>query len=132
MSRLLDEREHAAEGLFAHDEELRFLARRRAIEALSAWATEAMSVEGEAAAGYETRLVDAFVSGTPEDRILAQVQTDLERAGKPALSTTAATVHAQALAQATDELHGRVAPQPRPAQPAHHYHPIDASLSWRD
>ena len=132
MSTMLRKREEAAEYLFALDEELRFFARRRAVEALGAWATEAMALRGESAARYEARLVDAFVSGAPEERLLAQVQTDLERAGKPALSTTAVIFHAQALAQATDVLHGRIAPQIRAAQPTHHYHPLDALLSWRD
>ena len=131
MSRMLRDREDAAETLFAHDEELRFLARRRAVETLGSWATEAMALTADAAARYQARLVDAFVSGAPEDRLLAQVQTDLERAGKPALSTTAVTFHAQALAQATDTLYGRIAPQPQTARPMHSYHPLDATLGWR-
>ena len=123
MSRFLDDREYAAENLFVRDEELRFLAHRRAFEALAAWATECISLDADAAARYETKLVDAFLAGVREEQILMMVQTDLEHAGKPALSTTAMTTLAQAKAQAIDELHGRVGPRPTgprgQAKPSH-------------
>lgn len=110
MTRLFEEREYAAENLFAHDEELRFLAQRRAIHGLGAWAAECMAMNAEAALIYEGKLVDAFVAGTLESAIVAQVQTDLEHAGKPALSTTVGTVLAQATAEAIEDLRGHGAP----------------------
>ena len=134
MSGFLDDREHAAENIFAHTEELRFLAHRRAVQALGAWAAECMELDVPAALAYSGRIVDAFIGGTRQDQILLTVQSDLERAGKPALSMTAAAHLAQATAQAIDELAGRALPRPfgRPVKAVHRTHPIDASLSWRD
>ena len=134
MSGFLDDREHAAENLYAHEEEIRFLAHRRAIRSLGAWAAECMGFDEAAAQAYSAKVVDAFIGGSREDQILLTIQSDLERAGKPALSTNAATKLAQATAQATDELAGSAPPRPlgRPAKAVHHAHPIDASLSWRD
>ena len=133
MTGLFDEREHAAENLFAHEEELRFLAHRRAILSLGAWAAECMGLSAEAGRHYEAGLVDALVAGTLEERIVAEVQTDLERAGKPALSTTVGTVLSQAIAQATDELQGRAKPRPKDvAVRARHAGTLNAALGWRD
>ena len=133
MSRFLDKREQAAEGLFAHDEELRFLAHRRAVRSLASWGAECMGLEADATYKYETNLVAAFVAGASDERLAMRVASDLERAGKPALSTTASTVLAQAIALASDAVHGRVAPDPAPRRPLEpHYHLFDATLSWRD
>ena len=134
MSGFLDDREHAAENLFAHNEERLFLAHRAGVRDLALWAAEAMALKPEQGDAYAGKLVDKLVSGTRDDQILVIVQTDLERAGKPALSTTAGTVLARAVALANDELSGRIPPRPlgRPAAEAHPTHPIGASLSWRD
>lgn len=134
MSGFLDDREHAAENLFAHNEERLFLAHRAGVRDLALWAAEAMALRSDQREAYAGKLIDKLVSGTRDDQILVIVQTDLERAGKPALSTTAGTVFAQAVATASDTLSGRIPPRPlgRPAAEAHHTHPIGASLSWRD
>ncbi len=118
MAPMFGERERAAENIFVHDEELRFLAHRRGIEALSAWAVESMELSPEDGSRYTQHVVDAFVAGTPEDRLIASIQTDLERAGKPALSTNVGTILAQAVATATIALRGQreqaVSPQADP------------------
>ena len=134
MSGFLDDREHAAENRFAHDEELHFLAHRRAFHTLGTWAAECMELDQPAAQAYSGKIVDAFIGGLRDDQILLTVQNDLEQAGKPALSTTAAAKLAQANAQAIGELTGRAPQRPlgRPAETVHHAHWIDASLSWRD
>lgn len=135
MTRLFEEREYAAENLFAHDEELRFLAQRRAMHSLGAWAAECMAMSPEAALDYEGRLVDAFIAGTLESAIVAQVQTDLEHAGKPALSTTAGTVLAQATAAAIEGLRGHKASAPPTEAHAVRAHRAAAAhdfWGWRD
>ena len=115
MAHLFDERERTAENIFVHEEESRFLAHRRGMEAIAVWAADSMGLTPEDRSTYTQRIVDAFVSGTPEDRLVTAIQTDLERAGKPALSTNVGTVLAQAVAEATLTLRGQpdrvVAPQ---------------------
>ena len=129
MGSMFDERERAAEGIFIRDEELRFLARRRGVEGLAAWAADSMAMDEDSKRGFSRRLVDLFLAGVPEHELVEIAQTDLERAGKPALSTNAATVLAQAIADATMTLKGRAplavaSGEPRamfehPARPAH-------------
>ena len=107
MAPLFVERERAAEGIYIRDEELRFFASRNGLRTLATWAGESIGLEAADIQAYGQRLVDAFVAGTPEDQIMRSVQTDLERAGKPALSTHVGTVLAQAVAQAAETLrHG--------------------------
>jgi hypothetical protein len=110
MAGLFNERERTAENIFAHDEELRFLARRRGFEVLAAWAAESMELSEEDRSRYTLRIVGDFVSGVPEQRLMSTIQTDLERAGKPALSTSVGTVLAQAVADATLAQRGPLGP----------------------
>lgn len=107
MSQFLKDRERAAEGIFVREEELRFLAVRRGLQSLAGWAAEAMGLDKEAAKTYEDALVGDFLSGAPENAVVARVSTDLERAGKPAMSTTVGTTLSQAVAEATLALRGR-------------------------
>ncbi len=107
MARLFEQRERAAEGIFAHDEEARFVAHRRGLEALAAWASESMSFDETTRVAYADRLLDAYISGVREDEIIAAVQTDLERAGKPTLTGQVGLVLSQAIAEATAQAHAR-------------------------
>ena len=134
MSGFLDDREHAAENLFAHNEERLFLAHRAGVRDLGLWAANEMRLDPEQRDAYADKLVEALISGVRDDQILAIVQTDLERAGKPALSTTAGVVLAKAVALANGELSGHTVLRPveHATAKAHPTHRIGASLSWRD
>lgn len=118
MGRLFEQRERAAEGIFVHDEEARFVARRRGIEKLAAWAGESMEFDETGRAAYRNRLVDAFIGGIHEDEIVAAVQRDIEHAGKPSLTGQVGLVLTQAIAEATLEAHPR---------PGGSYSPLRAS-----
>ena len=122
---LFEQRERAAESAFAHEEESRFVARRRAVQALSDWAARCMGLDAEGTEAYKTKLVDLFAANTLDDRLIARVQTDLERAGKPTMTTQVGTVFSwawRAIAEATDALKGRIANGEQPA--------TDALDSW--
>lgn len=114
MGSLLNERERAAENLFAREEELRFFARCRGLDAVAAWAATEMGLEDEDAASYTQRIINRFLGGTSDRELIMAVQSDLERAGKPAVSTTADVVFAQAVSAATSALKAHYA-SPAPA-----------------
>ena len=59
MTTLFEERERAAEALFALDEELRFLALARRNKMLGAWMCERLNLGGREAEAYKSRLVEA-------------------------------------------------------------------------
>lgn len=107
MSGLFDDRERAAESAFVHEEELSFVAHRRAIEALATWASESMGLNPEAARLYRAGLVDSVVANMRDEQIVERVQTDLERAGKPAMTTQVGVVLSRATASAIDALRGK-------------------------
>lgn len=86
MTTLFDERERAAEALFALDEELRFLALARRNKMLGAWMCERLSLRGDAAETYRRRLLefsaDASLAGRSPDEVLAErLHADLAAKG---------------------------------------------------
>lgn len=110
MGSLLNERERAAENLFAREEELRFFARCRGLDAVASWAATEMGLDEEDAAAYAQRIINRFLGGVGERDLIMTVQNDLERAGKPAVSTTTEIVFAQAVSAATTALKAHYAP----------------------
>jgi hypothetical protein len=106
MSALFEERERAAEFGFAHGEELRFLAKRAAARDLAAWAAENMALDATATVTYADKMVGLLVAGAHEGDLISQVRSDLERAGKPAISNQADIVFARAMADADAKLNG--------------------------
>ena len=58
MTTMFEERERAAEELFALDEELRFLALARRNKMLGAWMCERLNLGGREAEAYKSRLVE--------------------------------------------------------------------------
>jgi hypothetical protein len=69
----LDRRENAFETEFAHQEEMKFRARERAVRALAMWAAAQLGKTGEAASAYAQEIVAADVTDpkTTIDRIAA-------------------------------------------------------------
>ena len=58
----LEQRENAYETEFAHQEELKFRAREKAVKALAIWTAEQLGKTGEAAEAYATETVAADVA----------------------------------------------------------------------
>ncbi|TNC16343.1 DUF1476 domain-containing protein [Methylobacterium terricola] len=86
MSTLFDERERAAEALFALDEELRFLALARRNKMLAAWMCERLSLTGDAAEAYRWRLIEAgtetrAVGRSPDEALAERLRADLAANG---------------------------------------------------
>jgi hypothetical protein len=125
-----DERERAAENLFAHDQQRQFLARRRGIEVAAAWAAETMGLGPDERSRYVQSFVDAFILGGMEDRLILTMQTDLERAGKPAFSGQVGLILSRAAAEAALDQRGqpdlmRDGPaDPRAEWERHHPRPV--------
>ena len=61
-----DRREEAFEAKFAHDQELTFKARARALRMLGLWAAAKRGETGTAAEEYARTLIEADVSTTPD------------------------------------------------------------------
>lgn len=92
--------ERAEEAYFVHSNDMRFVARRAGLAALATWAGEGMGWDNAQTAGYVEMIVASFLAGKSADEIVMRVRSDLERSGKPALSTVADDILAQAEAEA--------------------------------
>ena len=79
-----DEREHAFEGKFGHDEELKFKARARKNKMLGLWAAGLMGKTGEAAESYARDIVMADFEKPGGHDVVHTLMHDLAAAGKPA------------------------------------------------
>ncbi|KMO13058.1 ATPase inhibitor subunit zeta [Methylobacterium platani] len=89
MTTLFDERERAAEALFALDEELRFLALARRNKMLGAWMCERLSLTGEAAEAYKRHLIEAGaetppLGRSPDEALADRLRADLAAKGAAA------------------------------------------------
>ena len=78
-----DKREQSFEAAFAHDEEMRFLARARRDKWLGLWAAEKLGKSGEDATAYATALVAADVAGASDAAIVARLAVDFTRVDSP-------------------------------------------------
>lgn len=76
-----DEREHAFEEKYAHDEELRFKARVRRDKRLGLWAAEKLGKTGKAAEDYAARVVGAELRKDSTEHILKTIRADFDSAG---------------------------------------------------
>ncbi len=93
-------------GIVLSRDQIQVIACKRGLEAVAAWAAECMGMGAREAADYERGIIDAFAQTPIETRLLCRIQTDLERAGKPALSTCAGMIFANAAAEALADLEG--------------------------
>jgi hypothetical protein len=75
-----DEREHAFEEKYAHDEELRFKARVRRDKLLGLWAAEKLGKTGPAAEDYAAGLVVAEIRKDSAEQILKTIRADFDAA----------------------------------------------------
>ena len=76
-----DEREHAFEEKYAHDEELRFKARVRRDKWLGLWAAEKLGKTGPEAEDYAANLVVAEIRKDSAEQILKTIRSDFDSAG---------------------------------------------------
>jgi hypothetical protein len=76
-----DEREHAFEEKYAHDEELKFKARARRDRMLGLWAAGKLGKSSVAAEDYAASLVVAEMRKDSADQILKTLCADFARAG---------------------------------------------------
>ncbi len=83
---MLNEREHALEQAFVHDEEARFLMLSHRNKLFGRWAADQLGYSGAVADRYVDWIVETVgkpaVDGqTPENRIVSRVEADLKNAG---------------------------------------------------
>ncbi|WP_336489508.1 DUF1476 domain-containing protein [Methylobacterium nigriterrae] len=81
MGRLFEERERAAELLFARDEEARFIARCRRMRGLAGYVAEKLGVDAQTAEAYAVDLIACVVQGMKDEALIERVQADLAANG---------------------------------------------------
>lgn len=99
-----DEREHAFEAAFVHDEEMRFRALARRNKLLGIWAAERLGLKGTEADLYINQLVDAVVIPHADERLLEQLQTDLNASGSGPTETEIRAAMEQLLHEAINQV----------------------------
>ena len=72
-----DDREHAFEAKFAHDEEIRFIAAARCNKRLGLWAAELMNKTGDEAKAYALDVVMADIEKAGHEDVVSKVAADL-------------------------------------------------------
>ena len=73
-----DDREHAFEAKFAHDEEMNFKAAARCNKLLGLWAAELMGISGDEADAYAKTVVIADFEEAGHEDVVRKVTADLE------------------------------------------------------
>jgi hypothetical protein len=76
-----DERENAFETEFAHQEELRFKTRERAVTLLALWAAKHLGRSAEASADYAREVVAMDVANSASGAAFERILTDLRAKG---------------------------------------------------
>lgn len=72
-----DDREHAFEAKFAHDEELKFKAEARRNKLLGLWAAGLMGKSGDAAAAYAKEIVATDMQEAGDEDVFRKLAADL-------------------------------------------------------
>lgn len=73
---MFNERERAFENLFAHEEELRFLAVARRNQLFARWAAEQIGLRESECRSYVRSFTDSAVLPRSEDALIARVRAD--------------------------------------------------------
>ncbi|MCV2881061.1 DUF1476 domain-containing protein [Actibacterium sp. XHP0104] len=99
-----DEREHAFENKFAHDEEMNFKAQARANKLLGLWAAELMGKTGEEAEAYAKEVIHADFEEAGHEDVFRKVSGDLgDKADEATIRTQMAELLRVAKAQMMEE-----------------------------
>ena len=77
----LEQRESALETQFAHQEELKFRARERAVRTLAKWAADRLGKTEQAAELYAAEIVAADVTNSRTDATIERISADLSGVG---------------------------------------------------
>lgn len=102
-----DEREHAFEAKFAHDEEMQFKAQARCNKLLGLWAAELMGLSGDAADEYAKTVVKADFEEAGHEDVVRKVAGDLgEKSSADAVRAKMAELMPVAKAQIMAEVEG--------------------------
>ena len=72
-----DEREHAFEAKFAHDEEMQFRAEARRNKLLGLWAAEILGKTGDEAEAYAREVIKSDFEEPGHDDVIRKVASDL-------------------------------------------------------
>jgi hypothetical protein len=99
-----DEREHAYEAKFAHDQELRFKAAARRDKYLGNWAAAQLGLSGSAAEDYAKEVIRADFKGPGDANIIAKVLADFEAKGVTIDENTLKRKLVDLMAQAVAEI----------------------------
>lgn len=81
MLKALEDRERAAESLFARSEEARFAAHCASLRGLAIFAMGKLGVDGRTAEAYARVLIAAMIEGQHDDALIWRVQADLRANG---------------------------------------------------
>lgn len=100
-----DEREHAFENKFAHDEEMKFKAQARANKLLGLWAAELLGKSGDEAAAYALEVISSDFEEAGHEDVFRKVSGDL--GGKSDEATIRAKM-AETLVKAKDQIMNEV------------------------
>lgn len=73
-----DDREHAFENKFAHDEEMKFKAEARCNKLLGLWAAELLGKSADDAAAYAKEVIKADFEEAGHEDVIRKVAKDLE------------------------------------------------------
>lgn len=103
---LFDERERAFENLYAHDEELRFLALARRNRLFAQWSAEQIGFRGEEYERYLRSFVDYAVLPQGEEPLIRRVREDFVANGVETTEDRIRVAMMQAAARAAREVRG--------------------------
>ncbi|RXF75488.1 DUF1476 domain-containing protein [Hansschlegelia zhihuaiae] len=76
-----DDREHALEAMFVHDEEMKFCALARRNKLLGLWAAEKLGKEGDQATAYAKSVVMSDFEEEGDHDVFRKIRLDFDRAG---------------------------------------------------
>lgn len=96
-----DDREHAFEAKFAHDEDMKFKAEARCNKLVGLWAAELLGKTGDAAAAYALEVVKSDFEEAGHEDVVRKVAGDLGDIADP---DTIRTKMVEFLIQAKTEL----------------------------
>jgi hypothetical protein len=106
---LFDERERAFENLYAHDEELRFLALARRNRLFAEWAAEQIGFRGKEYEAYVRSFVNCAVLPECEEGLIVRFREDFVANGVETSDERIRVAMMQAAARAAREVRGEPA-----------------------
>lgn len=102
----MSEREKAFENKYKHDEELRFRVEVKAAKLLGVWAGEQLGHAGQALTAYAVETATAQMEKAGNDDVIAKVEADLQKAGKPVLTHAIAAKMEECMNEAKRQVMG--------------------------